>query len=82
MSCGIGHRPKLLWLWHRPAAVALIGPLAWESPYAAGEAQEIAKRQKTKNKTKKNKKKLELLAQQFFLQMYLSLLISFTEFFA
>ena len=23
-------------LWHRPAAVAPIGPLAWEPPYAAG----------------------------------------------
>ena len=28
----------LLWLWHRPAAVAPIGPLAWEPPYAAGAA--------------------------------------------
>ena len=25
----------LLWLWDRPAAVALIQPLAWELPYAA-----------------------------------------------
>ena len=33
----------LLWLWHRLAATALIGPLAWEPPYAAGMAQ---KRQK------------------------------------
>ena len=24
----------LLWLWCRPAAVAAIGPLAWELPYA------------------------------------------------
>ena len=33
VSCGIGHRhgsdPVLLWLWHRPAAVAPIRPLAW-----------------------------------------------------
>ena len=38
MSCGIGHRrgpdPVLLWLWHRPAAVAPIPPLAWKLPYA------------------------------------------------
>ena len=38
MSCGIGHRqgldPSLLWLWHRPAAVAPIQSLAWELPYA------------------------------------------------
>ena len=30
--------PLLLWLWFRPAAAALIGPLAWEPPYAAGMA--------------------------------------------
>ena len=47
--------PALLWIWHRPAARAPIRPLAWEPPYAAGAAQEIAtttitKRQKTKNK--------------------------------
>ena len=26
--------PELLWLWRRPAAVALIPPLEWEFPYA------------------------------------------------
>ena len=38
MSCGIGCRhgsaPTLLRLWRRPAAAALIQPLAWEPPYA------------------------------------------------
>ena len=52
MSCGIGCRcgsdSALLLLWHRPAAVALIGPLAGESPYAVGTAP--------KSKTKKKKK--------------------------
>ena len=42
MSCGVGHRPGsdlgLLWLWHRPTAVAWIWPLAWELPHAAGAA--------------------------------------------
>ena len=42
MSCGVGHRCSsdlvLLWLWHRPAAVAPVQPLAWESAYAAGAA--------------------------------------------
>jgi len=38
--------PELLWLWHRLAATAPIRPLAWESPYATGAAQEMAKRQK------------------------------------
>ena len=50
MSCGVGCRggwdPTLLWLWPRPAAVAQIGPLAWEPPYATGVA---LKRQKKKN---------------------------------
>ena len=49
MSCGIGSRlgsdPALLWLWRRPATTAPIGPLARESPYAAGAALEKAKRQ-------------------------------------
>ena len=42
MSCGVGHRrdsdPTLLGLWHRPEATALIGPLAWELPYAMAAA--------------------------------------------
>ena len=52
MSCGVGHRCgsdlALLWLWCRPVATALIGPLAWEPPYAEGAAVEMAKRQKKK----------------------------------
>ena len=43
--------PALLWLWHRPAATAPIGPLAWEPPYAMGVALEKDK----KTKKKKNK---------------------------
>ena len=42
VTCGVGRRcgsdPALLWLWCRPAAVALIQPLAWELPYAVGSA--------------------------------------------
>ena len=30
--------PALLWLWHRPAAIALIQLLAWEPPYAVSAA--------------------------------------------
>ena len=30
--------PALLWLWHRLAVVAPIGPLAWEPPYAMSAA--------------------------------------------
>ena len=52
MSCGVGHRhgadPTLLWLWCRLAAVAPIRPLAWELPYATGEAlKEKKKKEKT-----------------------------------
>ena len=58
MSCGVGQRcgsdPALLWLWRRPAAVALIQPLAWELPYAVGVAL------KEQNKTKQNKTKIFL----------------------
>ena len=54
MSCGVdrghGSDPVLLWLWHKPTATAVIGPLAWEPPYAAGAAQEMAKRPKKKKK--------------------------------
>ena len=41
-----------LWLWRRPAATALIQPLAWELPYATDAAL-------TKKKKKKKKKKRE-----------------------
>ena len=50
-SCGVGQRSgldlALLWLWHRPVATDLIGPLAWEPPYASGAA---LKRKKKKQK--------------------------------
>ena len=56
MSCGVRRRrssdPVLLWLWRRPAATALIRPLAWEPPHAAGAAQEMAKKTKKQNKKK------------------------------
>ena len=48
MSCGVGHRrgsdPALLWLWCRPEAVALIRPVAWETPYAIGVALKSKKK--------------------------------------
>ena len=48
MSCGVGHRCgldlMLLWLWCRLTGVALIGPLAWEPPYATGVAPQKAKK--------------------------------------
>ena len=59
MSCGIHHRhssdPVLLWLWHRPATIAPIQPLAWDPPYAVSAAL------KSKGKkTKKQKLKIDV----------------------
>ena len=54
MTCGIGLRQgsgsALLWLWHGPAAVAPIRPLAWKLPYAAGVALKKAKKKKKKER--------------------------------
>ena len=47
-----GSDPVWLWLRCRLAAVAPIGPLAWEPPYAAGAA---LKDKKTKEKKEKKK---------------------------
>ena len=58
MSFGVGRRcgsdPLLLWLWHRPVATALIRPLAWEAPYAAGAALKRPKKKKKKKNQKSN----------------------------
>ena len=60
VSCGVGRRhssdPVLLWPWCRPAAVAPIRPLAWESPYVAGGA--LKNKQTKKNDYKNEREKL------------------------
>ena len=60
MSCDVGHRCgsdlALLWLWHRPVATALVGPLAWEPPYALGVA--------LKRRQQQQKKKIILLGEK------------------
>ena len=57
MSCGVGHRRgldlALLWLWRRPVATALVRPLAWEPPYAAGSGPRKGNKTKTKTTTQK-----------------------------
>ena len=59
MSCGVGRRrgsdPALLWLWYRPAAVALIRSLAWEPPYATSAALKKQKKEKEKENKYINK---------------------------
>ena len=59
MSYGVGHRciSDPAWLWHRPVATALTGPLAWEPPYAVGAA---GKRKKKKKKKKKERNMIVL----------------------
>ena len=42
ISCRLGSDPVLLWLWHRPAAVA------WELAYAAGAVLKSKKKKKKK----------------------------------
>ena len=50
-SCSVGHRcgwdPELLWLWCRPAAAALIRPVAQELPYAM---DTVVKKERKQNK--------------------------------
>ena len=62
MSCGVGRRCgldlALLWLLHRPAAIALIRLLAWELSCAmvvALKSKDKTKQNKTKTKTPKPK---------------------------
>ena len=54
-SCSLGHRCGsdllLLRLCRRPAAVALIQPIAWELPRAAGGPSKEEKGEKKKKKT-------------------------------
>ena len=68
VNCGVGHKrgldPTLLWLWCRPVATALVGPLAWESPYATGVALERQKDKKKKKKKKKDITGVLIVAQQ------------------
>ena len=63
--------PALLWLWCRPAAVAPIRlPLAWESPYAKGEA--LKTKNKQTNKKNKQKKNQDTVASKVKKVLYLT----------
>ena len=48
LSCSVGLRfsSDLAWLWHRPAAVVPIQPVAWELPYVVGAALKGLKKKK------------------------------------
>ena len=55
MNCGVRCRhssdPTLLWLWCKPATLALIGSLGWELPYVTN----VPSPQKEKKKEKEEK---------------------------
>ena len=55
MSCGVGGRQGLdpAWLQMSLGAVAVIRPLAWEPPYAAGTALKKTKKEKKNQKMNK-----------------------------
>ena len=59
VSCGVGRRGGsdlvLLWLWLWPAAVAPIGPLAWEPPYAVNVALKSERKKSLKKRNIKNR---------------------------
>ena len=69
MSCGVGHRsrlePKLLWLWHRQAAIAPIPPIP---PMQLSYAKSMAlKRKKKKRKDVKHGRSLKSVRRNFSL---------------
>ena len=59
-----------MWLWHRPAAVALIQPLAWEPLYATDIP---LKRPKKKKKFKRVDLRLSVLSTMSLNYIFLSL---------
>ena len=56
--------PALLWLWCRPMTTALIQPLAWEPPYAAGVALKRLKKKSTLISTRKFLHSLYIMMKQ------------------
>ena len=58
-TCGLDQ--ALLWQWHRPAAAALVQPLAWELPHAMGVALKKKKeRDRQTDRKKENFQKVNL----------------------
>ena len=51
ICCRGGSDPELLWQWCRLVAIAPIGPLAWEPPYATGAALKGQNKQRKPKKT-------------------------------
>ena len=53
-------------LWHRPAATALIPPLAWGPPYAEGAALKRQRKRKIRGKKTKETDSMIAEAEQMF----------------
>ena len=68
MSCSVGHRRgldlPLPWLWCMPAAVAPIGPLAWEPQNAAGA---VRKKERNRIQIRREEVKLSLYTNDMML---------------
>ena len=73
MSCGVGHRrgsdAELLWLWCKPAAVALIQLLAWKLPCATSVVLKRKKKKKKKELSHKNEAQVVLIISKLYLLM-------------
>ena len=68
VGCRRGSDLALLWLWCRRAAVALIGPLALEPPYATGAD--------LKSKKEKKKRLFDSLLSGILLLMLLGVIMT------
>ena len=64
IGCRCSLDPTLLWLWYRPAAVALLWPLAGEPPFAAGAALK-----QTNKKTTEEKKLVREASKENFIRL-------------
>ena len=82
VSCGVGHRHvcdlALQWLWHRPAAVAPIQPLAWAPPCAPGAALKSKKKKKIEMKGKKVQIKVGKGTKQGDLRTYVAIFLYYS----
>lgn len=73
MSCGVGCRRGSdlvwlwLWLWCRPAATALIRPLAWEPPYATGAAVKSERKEGKREREKEGREGKKTLGKSILL---------------
>ena len=62
----VRHGLDSAWLWLYLAAIALIQPLTWELPYAAGVALRSKKKKKKEKKKEGKKKKKERVVKKYF----------------